>query len=128
MAKLFGGTMPYTQELKELIKKVEATRPERIEKKRRGEEFRVFSLKEREERLRKYHPDFIEGARKEIRGGPSKGYAISPEIGSLLEAKSRVNPDSIDLTKIAYETDILILGGGGAGTAAAVMAQEKGGK
>ncbi len=120
--------MPYTQQLKELIKKVEATRPERIEKKRRGEEFRVLSLKEREERLRKYHPDFIEGARKEIRVGPSKGYAISPEIVSLLEAKSRVNPDAIDMNKVAYETDVLIIGGGGAGTSAALTAQENGAK
>jgi succinate dehydrogenase/fumarate reductase flavoprotein subunit len=120
--------MPYTHELKELIKKVEATRTERIEKKRRGEEFPPLSLKEREERLRKYHPDFIEGARKEIRVGPSKGYAISPEIVELLEAKSRVNPDTIDLSKIAYETDVLVLGGGGAGTAAALTAQESGAK
>src|SRR5512137_2966761 len=127
-ARLVGGTMPYTQELKGLIKKVEATRPARIEKKKRGEEFRVLSLKEREERLRKYHPDFIEGARKEIRVGPSKGYAISPEIVSLLEAKSRVNPDAIDMNKVAYETDVLIIGGGGAGTAAALTAQEKGAK
>jgi succinate dehydrogenase / fumarate reductase flavoprotein subunit/L-aspartate oxidase len=85
--------MPYTSELKELIKKVEATRPARVEKKKRGEEFRPLSLKEREERLKKYHPDFKEGSRREIRVGPSKGYAISPEIVNLLEAKSRVNPD-----------------------------------
>ena len=77
--------MPYTAELKGLIKKVEATRPARIERKKRGEEFRPLTLKEREERLRKYHPDFVEGARKEIRVGPSKGYAISPEIVALLE-------------------------------------------
>lgn len=118
--------MSYTRELKELIKKVEATRPARIEKKRRGEEFPLLSLKEREERLRKYHPDFREGSRKEIRVGPSKGYAISPEIVDLLEARSRVNPDVIDLNKVAYETDVLILGGGGAGTAAALTAQENG--
>src|SRR5512139_413219 len=120
--------MPYTRELKELIKKVEATRPARIEKKRRGVEFPLLSLKEREERLRKYHPDFREGSRKEIRIGPSKGYAISPEIVDLLEAKSRVNPDLIDLNRVAYETDILVLGGGGAGTAAALTAQENGAK
>jgi succinate dehydrogenase / fumarate reductase flavoprotein subunit/L-aspartate oxidase len=120
--------MPYTSELKELIKRVEATRPSRIEKKRRGEEFRLLSLKEREERLRKYHPDFKEGSRKEIRLGPNKGYAISPEIVDLIEAKSRVNPDVIDLNKVAYETDVLILGGGGAGTSAALTAQENGAK
>jgi len=72
--------------------------------------------------------DFIEGARKEIRVGPNKGYAISPEFVDLLEAKSRVNPDLVDLAKVAYETDVLILGGGGAGTAAALTAQEKGAK
>jgi succinate dehydrogenase/fumarate reductase flavoprotein subunit len=118
--------MPYTSELKELIKKVEATRPARIEKKKRGEEFPLLSLKEREERLRRYHPDFKPGSRREIRVGPNKGYAISPEIVELLEAKSRVNPDLIDLTKVTYETDVLILGGGGAGTAAALTAQENG--
>jgi succinate dehydrogenase / fumarate reductase flavoprotein subunit/L-aspartate oxidase len=120
--------MPYTSDLRELIKRVEATRPARVEKKKRGEEFPLLSLKEREERLRKYHPDFIEGARKEIRVGPNKGYAISPEFVDLLEAKSRVNPDLVDLAKVAYETDVLILGGGGAGTAAALTAQEKGAK
>lgn len=118
--------MPYTTELKQLIKRVEATRPARIERKRRGEEFPLLSLKEREERLRKYHPDFVEGARREIRVGVNKGYAISPEIVNLLEARSRVNPDLIDLAKIAYETDVLIIGGGGAGTAAALTAREKG--
>jgi len=118
--------MPYTAELKQLIRKVEATRPARIERKRRGEEFPLLSLKEREERLRKYHPDYMEGARKEIRVGVNKGYAVYPEIVNLLEARSRVNPDRVNLNKIDYVTDILILGGGGAGTAAAITAQEKG--
>jgi succinate dehydrogenase/fumarate reductase flavoprotein subunit len=126
--KLVGGIMPYTSDLRELIQKVEATRTARIEKKRRGEEFPVLSLKEREERLKKYHPDFKEGSRKEIRVGPNKGYAISPEIVDLLEARSRVNPDLIALNKVAYETDVLILGGGGAGTAAALTAQNNGAK
>src|SRR3972149_7795157 len=126
--RIVGGIMSYTSELKQLIKKVEATRPARVERKRRGEEFPVLSLKEREERLRRYHPDFKEGSRREIRVGPNKGYAISPEIVDLLEAKSRVNPDKIDLSKIAYETDVLIIGGGGAGTAAALTAQENGAK
>ena len=120
--------MPYTPELKELMKRVEATRPARVERKKRGEEFRVLSLKERQERLEKYHPDYRKGSRREIRVGPSKGYAISPEIVTLLEARSRVNPDAIDLNKITYETDVLVIGGGGAGTAAALLAQENGAK
>ncbi|MDI7261022.1 MAG: FAD-binding protein [Thermodesulfobacteriota bacterium] len=120
--------MGYTLELKKLISRVEATRPARIEKKKRGEEFPMLSLKDREEWLRKYHPDSKEGSKREIRVGPSKGYAISPEIVDLLEARSRVDPNAIDLTKIKFETDILIIGGGGAGTAAALMAQENGAK
>ncbi len=118
--------MPYTQELKELIKKVEATRSARIEKKLRGEEFRLLSLAERQDRLERFHPDYKAGARSEVRVGPNKGYAIQPEMVNLLEARSRVNPDKIDLNKVGYETDVLILGGGGAGTAAALMAQENG--
>jgi succinate dehydrogenase/fumarate reductase flavoprotein subunit len=118
--------MPYTQDLKELIKRVEATRSTRVEKKKKGEEFPLLSLKERQERLDRFHPDYKAGSRQEVRVGPSKGYAVQPEMVNLLEARSRINPDVIDLHKIAYETDLLILGGGGAGTAAALMAQERG--
>jgi succinate dehydrogenase / fumarate reductase flavoprotein subunit/L-aspartate oxidase len=118
----------HIQGIERVDQEVEATRPARVEKKKKGDEFPLLSLKEREERLRKYHPDFKEGSRREIRVGPSKGYSISPEIVDLLEAKSRVNPDTIDLTKIAYETDVLVIGGGGAGTSAALMAQENGAK
>jgi len=120
--------VPYTEELKELIKRVEATRTARVERKQRGEEYPMLSLQEREQRLEKYHPDFVEGARTEIRVGPNKGYAISPEIVDLLEAKSRVDPDKVDLSRIDYETDVLILGGGGGGTSAALLAQENGAK
>ena len=118
--------MPYTEDLKQLIKRVEATRPTRLERKKRGEEFPMLSLKERQERLEQFHPDYKAGSRRELRVGPNKGYAIQPEMVDLLEARSRVSPDSIDLTNVAYETDVLIIGGGGAGTAAALMAQERG--
>ena len=119
--------MPYTPELKKLIKIVEKTRPERVERKRKGEEFPAMSLKEREEML-KYHPDFKDEGRSEIKVGPNKGYKISNEFVELLHSKSRVEPDLIDLSRPDYETDVLVLGGGGAGTAAALMARQKGAK
>ena len=46
----------------------------------------------------------------------------------LLEAKSRLDPAKIDLSKVDMETDVLVIGGGGAGTAAALLAQEQGAK
>jgi succinate dehydrogenase/fumarate reductase flavoprotein subunit len=117
--------MPYTPELKKLIAIVEKTRPERVNKKKRGEEFPAMSLKERENIL-KYHPDFQEKGRSEIKVGPNKGYRISNEIVDLLHAKSRVDPDLIDSLQPDYQTDVLVIGGGGAGTAAALMAQQAG--
>jgi succinate dehydrogenase / fumarate reductase flavoprotein subunit/L-aspartate oxidase len=119
--------MPYTPELKELIKKVEATRDERVERKKRGEEIPFLDLDERKKRL-EFHPDFKEEGRRELQVGPSKGYAIAHEIADLLEATSRVEPGKVDLTNPAYETDVLIIGGGGAGTSAALLAQEQGAK
>jgi succinate dehydrogenase/fumarate reductase flavoprotein subunit len=117
--------MPYTPELKELIKRVEKTRPARVEKKRAGEEFTAMTLQEREAIL-KYHPDFKEEGRTEIRVGPSKGYRIAKEMVSLLHAKSRLDPDHVNLSHIDYETDVLIIGGGGAGGSAALLARENG--
>ncbi len=119
--------MPYTPELKELIKKVEATREERVQRKTKGEEVPFLDLDQRKGRL-KFHPDFKEEGRRELQVGPSKGYAIAHEIADLLEASSRVAPDKVDLENPAYETDVLIIGGGGAGTSAALLAQEQGAK
>jgi len=112
--------------LKELIKVVDKTRPERVEKKKASEEFPALSLDERDVVLKKFHPDVNEEGRREIRVGPTKGYRICHEMVDLLEAYSRVEPSKVDLTKPDLETDVLVLGGGGSGTAAALLAQEQG--
>jgi succinate dehydrogenase / fumarate reductase flavoprotein subunit/L-aspartate oxidase len=120
--------MPYPESLKQLIKKVEETRPARIAKKEAGEEFPALSLDDRHKVLHAFHPDVKEEGRREITVGPNKGYGICHEMVDLLEAKSRVNPDCVDLSKPDYETDVLVIGAGGAGTAAALLAQEQGAK
>ncbi len=117
--------MPYPPELKELIKAVERTRPERLARKKRGEEFPMMSLAERQEML-KYHPDYREEGRRALALGPNKGYRIPHEFADLLEARSRVEPGTVDLSTADIETDVLIIGGGGAGTAAALLAGEQG--
>jgi succinate dehydrogenase/fumarate reductase flavoprotein subunit len=117
--------MPYTEELKRLIKVVESTRAERVERKRHNQEVPFLSLDERKEMLR-YHPDVKEEGRRELRVGPSKGYRIAHEMADVLEAKCRVNPEAIDLSHIDCETDVLIIGGGGAGTSAALLAEQNG--
>jgi succinate dehydrogenase / fumarate reductase flavoprotein subunit/L-aspartate oxidase len=119
--------MPYTPELQEMIKQVEATRAERVARKQRGEEVPFLSLDERKDRLA-FHPDFKEEGRRPLQVGPSKGYAIAHEIADLLEATSRVDPAKVDLENPAYDTDVLIIGGGGAGTSAAILAAQRGAK
>jgi succinate dehydrogenase/fumarate reductase flavoprotein subunit len=119
--------MPYPESLKELIKVVEKTRAERVAKKKAGEEVPFMSLEEREKIL-DFHPDFKEEGRREIKVGPSKGYRIAHEMVDVLEARSRVNPADVDLSKVDYEADVLVLGGGGAGTSAALLAEESGAK
>ncbi|MBC8465885.1 FAD-binding protein [bacterium] len=120
--------MPYPDSLKQLIKRVKATRPERIVKKKGGVEFPALSLDDRHMVLHAFHPDVKEEGRREIGCGPNKGYRICHEMVDLLEAKSRVNPDSVNLKNPDYTTDVLVIGGGGAGTSAALIAQEKGAK
>jgi succinate dehydrogenase/fumarate reductase flavoprotein subunit len=117
--------MPYPEELKQLIKIVESTRAERVERKRKNEEVPFLSLDQRTEMLQ-YHPDVKEEGRRELKVGPSKGYRIAHEMADVLEAKSRVDPAKIDLSKIDYETDVLVIGGGGSGTAAALYAIKHG--
>ncbi|HQK19109.1 MAG TPA: FAD-binding protein, partial [Polyangiaceae bacterium] len=119
--------MPYPQALKELIKKVEATRPERVARKKKGEEVPFMSLDERAATLQ-FHPDVKEEGRRALLVGPSKGYRLAHEYADLLEAMPRVDPDKVDLSTPHIETDVLVIGGGGAGTAAALLAQEQGAK
>jgi len=116
--------MPYTEELKSLIKAVEKTRPERLARKKKGQEFPKMSSDEAEAILKKFHPDYKDEGRRELKVGPSKGYRIAHEFADLLEAWSQLNPDQIDLSRVDIDADVLIIGGGGAGTSAAMLAEQ----
>ncbi|MDP2920372.1 MAG: FAD-binding protein [Dehalococcoidia bacterium] len=117
--------MPYTPELNGLLKEVERTRPARLALKRSGGEFPMMSLREREQMLA-YHPDYKDEGKRALLVGPSKGYRVAHEFADILEAWSRVDPEKVDLSEIRMETDVLVIGGGGAGTSAALIAEENG--
>ncbi len=118
--------MAYTPEMKELIKKVEATRPERVAKARREEHYPALTMEERADVLSKFHPDYQDDGKREVKVGPNKGDVFQETVADLLESKSVVRPEKVNLKEIAYETDVLVIGGGGAGTSAAIMAAEAG--
>ena len=116
----------FTKEMLDSIKKVEATREERLAKVRAGENPRRMTAEEKEQVLAAFHPDHIASQFKVLEVGPNKGEKVPLELADILQANSRINPADIDLTNPDYETDVLIIGGGGAGSAAAIMANEGG--
>jgi succinate dehydrogenase / fumarate reductase flavoprotein subunit len=113
--------MPYPVEMQESIKKVGASRGVRI-----GQSFTRLQFAEKAKLLETYHPDFRMTEKREIPIGPNKGGMAPSEFVTLLESPSRLNPEVIDLRKVDYQTDVLVIGGGGAGVTAALFANENG--
>lgn len=113
----------YPPYMEESLHKVEVTRQRRLK-----EKFPRLSDEGRTVLVQKYHPDFIKESMRELLLGPNKGERTPNELADLLEGNSRVNPDKIDLSKIDYDVDVLVMGGGGAGASAALLAEENGAK
>ena len=111
----------YTPAMRESIKRVEATRPARLE-----ETWPMMTPAEKQEVLRKFHPDYKPEGMRELRVGPGKGMRTPHELADLLEGHSLLRDIELDLEKIDYDTDVLIIGGGGAGSAAALLARQEG--
>ena len=113
----------YPAYMEESIRRVESTRERRLK-----ETFPRITDEEKTPLLQQFHPDFIEEGMRELLVGPNKGNRTPKEMADLLEGNSRINPDKIDLDKIDYDVDVLIIGCGGAGASAALLAQENGAK
>ena len=111
----------YPDYMMESIKLVEEKRERNM-----STSIKPMSMEERDKILREHHPDYMENTKRTLKIGIDKGQMIYNGIVDLLEAKSVLNPKDVDLSKIDYDVDILIVGGGGAGTVAALFAYESG--
>ncbi len=122
------------ESLRESARLVNRTRETRLSRRQRGEGIDPLSLSDRRALLQESHPDYRDGGRRPLAVGASKGLILPTELADLLESKPRHSsmellarhasgslvPDMI--------TDVLVIGGGGAGTAAAIVAAEAGAK
>lgn len=116
-------SLPYTQEMLDSVKKVEATREERMKN-----EPRRMTAAEKDDVLQKFHPDYSTEGFTTLKMGPNKGEKAPVELAALLQGKSRVEGKDISLKSPDYDVDVLIIGGGGAGCSAAIEADEAGAK
>ena len=116
----------YTKEQLESIKKVEATREERLKQILAGNHPRRMTAEEKDQVLLENHPDHIKSQFAELKIGPNKGEKVPLELAETLQANPRIDPKDIDLSKFDYDVDVLVIGAGGAGSAAAIMAHENG--
>jgi len=115
--KFIGG---YPESMRKLIDVVNSTRL-----KRKDFTPKAMTMEERDEVLR-VHPDYAPGGKRAIALGPNKGDMAPVEVADLLEAYPLIEGSEIDLSKPDYSVDLLIIGGGLAGTSAAVWANDKG--
>ena len=115
-------SLPYTSEMMESIKKVEAGRAARVN----GAEPKRMTADEKTALLQAFHPDYNLDSFEEIKVGPNAGQKAPKELVEVLQGESRIKGMDLDLTKPDYDVDVLVIGGGGAGSSAAIEANEAG--
>ncbi len=113
--------MTYPAQFHASLAKVEASRTQRM-----TETFPRLSADEREQILHTFHPDYVSTAFGELRLGVNKGSRAPQELVQVLESPAILGRESVTLDEPVYTTDVLVVGGGGSGACAALMAQEHG--
>lgn len=80
-----------------------------------------------EELLTDFHPDHYQGSVIDLEVGANKGEQCHRQLAAMLQSDARI--DEADLAGAPVkEADILVIGGGGAGCAAALVASQMGAK
>ncbi len=113
----------YSAKMLESMRKVESTRRKRL-----TETYPRLTPEEQRELLHKYHPDYKAEQKRELKVGPSKGMLLNHEVADIFESRSRINPAKFNLSRVDKECEVLVIGGGGAGCEAALMARQAGAK
>ena len=75
--------------------------------------------------LRRYHPDYDADAVVKLQVGPNKGDACHRELAAVLQADARIDESDLAGAPVV-DTDVLVIGGGGAGATAALTAARHG--
>jgi succinate dehydrogenase / fumarate reductase flavoprotein subunit len=107
--------------LNELAEKVAAKRAENA-----ALEPRRMTAEEKDALLAQFHPDYKQDEFTVLKAGVNKGDKVPTQLAELLQGNSRINASDVDLSSPDYDTDVLIIGGGGAGASAAIEADEAG--
>jgi len=111
----------YPESMQESLRLLEKTRSGRV-----GKALPEMTADEKDKVLQDWHPDFKSDQKRALKIGPSKGSLMPHEVADNLEAHTIIKPGDIDLSNIDYDVDILIIGAGGTGLSAALLAQEHG--
>ncbi len=111
--------MSYPSPLKELVSKVNQSRESRL-----NQIFPRLKPEEKENLLKNFHPDHRADTFKTLTVGPNAGDRTPKELATLLEGDSLLKPNEINLNSPDFDCDVLVIGGGGAGCAAAITADD----
>src|SRR5512137_1095094 len=114
----------YPASMQESIRRMDATRDARIKQAK----IPLLGADAKKELLKGFHPDYIESSMRAPALGPNKGDRTPHEIADVLEAWPIVDPAKFDTEHPKFDVDVLIIGAGGAGVSAALVAAEKGAK
>ena len=111
----------YTPEMLESIARVEANRAKNL-----ATEPRRMTAEEKDALLKAFHPDYKEEQFTRLQVGPNAQDPVPLELAELLQSRPRVLDEEVNLSRTDLAADVLVIGGGGAGCAAALEAQNTG--
>jgi succinate dehydrogenase/fumarate reductase flavoprotein subunit len=111
----------YPEYMQASLRLVEKTRPDRV-----GKALRAMNAEEKQQILRDWHPDYKMDQKRKLKIGSSAGELMPHEVADTLEAHPVIRPGDIDVTNVAYDVDVMVIGAGGAGLSASLTAIERG--